>query len=275
MSASPARTARSALSSWVPGQPNNEQPIAFVFGDQAVESRYRLRDPFVMGTDHGTQIVVIECCRERRRAHQVAEHDRELAALHDIDTRRYDRLVVSRAIAAPICAAGFAASWCRAIARKSWRRWPRDETAIPFKSWSVRSGKIAKLMSFPANRPVYRPRPSIASQIVMLPSRCSEHLLERGEQAVKLGAVQSNRLWLEGAHHGQTHPGVLLDTALQPRELERPYVGYALCRWPVRTRPPRPRHQILCSGARRRCSNSPTTSRSDEAWSASLLPSTA
>jgi hypothetical protein len=37
---------------------------------------------------------------------------------------------------------------------------------------------------------------------------------------VSLGALwqlgpPSNRLWLEGAHHGQPHPGVLLDTALQ------------------------------------------------------------
>src|SRR5262249_29286217 len=58
----------------------DEHPIAHVFSNEPAEPGDLLRDALVIGADHGTQIFGVEPCRERRRAHQIAEHHRKLAA---------------------------------------------------------------------------------------------------------------------------------------------------------------------------------------------------
>jgi hypothetical protein len=58
----------------------NQHAVAHVFGDEAVEAANRLCHAPVIGADHLAQLFGIEPRRQRRRADQVAEHQRQLSA---------------------------------------------------------------------------------------------------------------------------------------------------------------------------------------------------
>ena len=59
----------------------DQHPIAHVLGDKATDAGHRVGNATVVSADHLAQILGIEPHRQRRRADQIAEHDRELAAL--------------------------------------------------------------------------------------------------------------------------------------------------------------------------------------------------
>lgn len=56
----------------------DQDPIAHVFGDKAVEAADRGGDAAMIGADHIAQILGIELRRERRRADQIDKHDRDI-----------------------------------------------------------------------------------------------------------------------------------------------------------------------------------------------------
>ena len=58
----------------------NQHAVAHVLGDEAIEPGDDLGDGTVIGADNLTQILRVMPGRERRRADQVAEHHRQLAA---------------------------------------------------------------------------------------------------------------------------------------------------------------------------------------------------
>ncbi len=59
----------------------DEQPVADVLGDVAVEAADCFGAGFLGGTQHLAQVFRIQLLGERRRADQVAEHHRQLATL--------------------------------------------------------------------------------------------------------------------------------------------------------------------------------------------------
>ena len=59
----------------------DQNPVAHVFGDKAVEAGDRVGDAAVVGADHLAQILGIKPRRQRGRADQIAEHHRDLAPL--------------------------------------------------------------------------------------------------------------------------------------------------------------------------------------------------
>jgi hypothetical protein len=76
----PARTARSASSSWARIAEINQHAVAHVFGDVTVEAANRRRHTALISADHLAQLFGIEPRGERRRADQIAEHHRQLPA---------------------------------------------------------------------------------------------------------------------------------------------------------------------------------------------------
>jgi hypothetical protein len=59
----------------------DQHPIAEILGDKTGEPGDRVCDTAVISAYHFAQILGIEAHRQRRRADQVAEHDRQLAPL--------------------------------------------------------------------------------------------------------------------------------------------------------------------------------------------------
>ncbi len=59
----------------------DENTIAHILGDETIEPGNDFSDRAVIGADDLTQILGVKKGRERRRAHQIAEHHRELPAL--------------------------------------------------------------------------------------------------------------------------------------------------------------------------------------------------
>ena len=58
----------------------DQHPVAHIFGDKPVEPADRIGDGAVVGADQLAQILRVEPRRECRRADQIAEHHRQLAA---------------------------------------------------------------------------------------------------------------------------------------------------------------------------------------------------
>jgi hypothetical protein len=81
---SPARTARSASSSWALKAEISEHAVAHELGDETVVARDRARTGVLIGTDHPPHIFWIEPRRRRSGTDEIAEHYCELAALRDI-----------------------------------------------------------------------------------------------------------------------------------------------------------------------------------------------
>ena len=59
----------------------DEQAVAQVLSDVPLVTRDRLGGGLLVGAHHVAQVLRVETFRQRRRAHEVAEHDRELTAL--------------------------------------------------------------------------------------------------------------------------------------------------------------------------------------------------
>ncbi len=59
----------------------HQHAVAHIFGDVAAEATDHPGRAFVVCGDHVAQIFRIKLCRERRRADEIAEHHRDLAAL--------------------------------------------------------------------------------------------------------------------------------------------------------------------------------------------------
>ena len=58
----------------------DQHPVAHVFGDKPVEAAYRVGNGAVIVPDQLPQILRVMTGRERRRADQISEHHRQLAA---------------------------------------------------------------------------------------------------------------------------------------------------------------------------------------------------
>jgi hypothetical protein len=65
----------------------DQHPVAHVFGDKAIEAADRLGHGAVIAPDQLPQILRIEPRRERGRADEVAEHDRQLATFRRVAAR--------------------------------------------------------------------------------------------------------------------------------------------------------------------------------------------
>jgi len=65
----------------------NQHPVAHEFSDKAIVLADTLIHGSVIGADHLSQVFRIEPRGQRRRAHKIAEHHRELAALSPIGAR--------------------------------------------------------------------------------------------------------------------------------------------------------------------------------------------
>ncbi|MCZ6508704.1 MAG: hypothetical protein O7A04_11750, partial [Acidobacteria bacterium] len=59
----------------------SERAIAHKLGDVALEAADGVGAGFLVGADHLAQVFGVEPLGERRRAHQIDEHHRELASL--------------------------------------------------------------------------------------------------------------------------------------------------------------------------------------------------
>ena len=59
----------------------DEHAVAHVFGHEATEAAHGLGDAFLIGRNDLAQVLRVHAGRERRRADQVREHHRDLAAL--------------------------------------------------------------------------------------------------------------------------------------------------------------------------------------------------
>ena len=64
------------------------QPVAEFFQDVAAEARHRRRGPVEIGPDRIAPVFRVEPRRERRRTDQIAEHDRDRAALGQVNLRK-------------------------------------------------------------------------------------------------------------------------------------------------------------------------------------------
>ena len=82
-----------------------ENAVAHEFGDETVIARDHARAGVLIGADHLPHILGIEPRRQRGRAREVAEHDRQLAALSRIFRRGTRKACRSRRLvrAAQIC----------------------------------------------------------------------------------------------------------------------------------------------------------------------------
>src|SRR5262249_61172490 len=65
----------------------DEHPIAHVPGHEAVEPGDRLRAALIIGADYRTQILWVERGRERGRANEAGQHNRQLATLGLVSAR--------------------------------------------------------------------------------------------------------------------------------------------------------------------------------------------
>ena len=79
---SPARAARSASSLMrLRIAEVNQHTVAHILGDKTAKAADGVGDAAMVGADDLAQILGIEARRQRRRSHQVTEHDCELAPL--------------------------------------------------------------------------------------------------------------------------------------------------------------------------------------------------
>ena len=110
-----------------------------------------------VGADEVAPVLGVELGGERRRADEVAEHDRDRAALGGGIggfSRRRDRRGQARAFRA-------------AIASRSFRRWPTIVTPRSFRSSAVRLKRISPSIALSRNALSYRPSPRFLSQAEM------------------------------------------------------------------------------------------------------------
>ena len=121
-SESPARTARSASCSMGLGIAEiGQYPVAHVPGDETAGSGDEIGAAAVVRADDLAHVLGVEPGRERGRANEVAEHDRELTALGGVQqARRGGR----RCGCGDLTGALFSMASRSAIARNSLRRWP-------------------------------------------------------------------------------------------------------------------------------------------------------
>jgi hypothetical protein len=92
MISSPARTVRSASSSCARIAEIGHYPVAPELGEEAVIGSRDTGAGGMIGIDHGAHILGIESDRQRRRAHQIADHHREMTALGSVLRRRFNRI---------------------------------------------------------------------------------------------------------------------------------------------------------------------------------------
>jgi len=69
----------------------DEHPVTHVLGHEPVEPRYRRRDAFVIGADHGAQVLGVELGRERSRTNEIDEHHSQLATFGGVLRHGYGR----------------------------------------------------------------------------------------------------------------------------------------------------------------------------------------
>ena len=69
-----------------------ENSVAHIFGDKSAVGRDQGCAALVICSDDAAHVLRIEPSRHRRRSHEVAEHDGELAAFGSVHGRRRSRL---------------------------------------------------------------------------------------------------------------------------------------------------------------------------------------
>ena len=127
-----------------------EHAVAHVLGDEPAERAATISaTAAVIGADDLAQILGIEPGRERGRADEIAEHDRELAALGRVPERSVLCIRVSTQGGNPSIAM---------------RRCPTMTTPRSFKSSAVKLGRTLSSIAFSRNDASYCSRPRLRSQ---------------------------------------------------------------------------------------------------------------
>ena len=120
----------------------NENTIAHVLGDETIEPGDDFGDRAVIGADDLAQILGVKTGRERRRAHQIAEHHGQLPAL-GIGARR-----CIRSCRRQVCDRTAPRA---AMASSNLRRWPIATTPISLRSSEVSFGSTSQSISLSRN----------------------------------------------------------------------------------------------------------------------------
>ena len=146
----------------------HQHAVAHVLRHEPAEALHGLGDAFLIGRNDLAQVLRVHAGGERRRADQVREHHRDLAALGGVleadavDCRRCRR----------VARLAFASARSAAMASSSLRRCPRAPTPSSFRSSAVRLGRTVlvnlvlaecRLIPFEAKAPQPNPDVHVAS----------------------------------------------------------------------------------------------------------------
>src|SRR5262245_51890272 len=126
----------------------DKHAVAEIPRHEPPETSHGFSDAFLIGRDELSQVFRIHLSGECGRTNEVREHHRDLPALASVRRSRYGRWRSPMATAGVIVSRSFRL----AIARNSFRRCPTEATPIFSRSWSVRSLRISKSISFSAKR---------------------------------------------------------------------------------------------------------------------------